>query len=191
MSYEYPIGNAPAHNHQNTAGGGTLDAAAIASGTLATARLGSGAASSSTVLLGNQTWSARGKYAVQASAAALSPSPSTTYYFGRRFASAPSTTALLAAIIAPDAGTITSVSFVLGVDGTLSSSETFSVYIRVDNTTDHLVTSSARMDFASFSVVTPLSISVASGANLEVKIVTPAWSVNPTNVHLSAVILIS
>ncbi len=44
------------HNHQNAAGGGTLDAAAIASGTIATARLGSGSASSSTYLRGDQTW---------------------------------------------------------------------------------------------------------------------------------------
>jgi hypothetical protein len=44
------------HTHQNAAGGGTLDAAAIAAGTIATARLGSGSASSSTYLRGDQTW---------------------------------------------------------------------------------------------------------------------------------------
>lgn len=44
------------HTHQNAAGGGTLDAAAIAAGTIATARLGSGTANSSTFLRGDQTW---------------------------------------------------------------------------------------------------------------------------------------
>lgn len=44
------------HTHQNAAGGGTLDAAAIAAGTVATARLGSGSATSSTFLRGDQTW---------------------------------------------------------------------------------------------------------------------------------------
>lgn len=44
------------HTHQNAAGGGTLDAAAIAAGTMATARLGSGSASSSTFLRGDNTW---------------------------------------------------------------------------------------------------------------------------------------
>jgi hypothetical protein len=44
------------HSHQNAAGGGTLDAAAIAAGTVATARLGSGTANSSTFLRGDQTW---------------------------------------------------------------------------------------------------------------------------------------
>lgn len=44
------------HTHQNAAGGGTLDASAIAAGTMAAARLGSGSASSSTVLLGDSSW---------------------------------------------------------------------------------------------------------------------------------------
>ena len=44
------------HTHQNAAGGGTLDAAAIAAGTVATARLGSGTANSSSYLRGDQTW---------------------------------------------------------------------------------------------------------------------------------------
>lgn len=44
------------HTHTNAAGGGTLDAAAIASGTMATARLGSGSPSATNALLGNQTY---------------------------------------------------------------------------------------------------------------------------------------
>jgi hypothetical protein len=48
------------HTHQNAAGGGTLDAAAIAAGTVATARLGSGTANASTFLRGDQTWAAAG-----------------------------------------------------------------------------------------------------------------------------------
>lgn len=45
------------HSHQNAAGGGTLVATSIfGSGTVPTARLGSGSASSSTFLRGDQTW---------------------------------------------------------------------------------------------------------------------------------------
>lgn len=49
--------NAPA-NHLNAAGGGTLDAAAITSGTMATARLGSGSATANTLLHGDSSWGA-------------------------------------------------------------------------------------------------------------------------------------
>lgn len=44
------------HDHQDAAGGGTLDASAIASGTIATARLGSGTANSTTFLRGDGAW---------------------------------------------------------------------------------------------------------------------------------------
>jgi hypothetical protein len=44
------------HGHTNAAGGGTLNASAIAAGTVATVRLGSGTASSSTYLRGDQTY---------------------------------------------------------------------------------------------------------------------------------------
>lgn len=46
------------HTHQDNAGGGTLNAAAIAAGTVATARLGSGTANSGSYLRGDQTWAA-------------------------------------------------------------------------------------------------------------------------------------
>lgn len=45
-----------AHSHQNAAGGGTLDGAAIAAGTVAPARLGSGTPSGSNFLRGDGTW---------------------------------------------------------------------------------------------------------------------------------------
>lgn len=44
------------HSHQNNAGGGTLNAAAIAAGTVATARLGSGTPNATNFLRGDQTW---------------------------------------------------------------------------------------------------------------------------------------
>ena len=48
------------------AGGGAIDASDIVSGTIATARLGSGTASSSTFLRGDQAWAAAGARATQA-----------------------------------------------------------------------------------------------------------------------------
>jgi hypothetical protein len=46
------------HSHENSAGGGGLMAAAITGGTIGTARLGSGGASVTTFLRGDNTWSA-------------------------------------------------------------------------------------------------------------------------------------
>lgn len=48
------------HTHLDAANGGTLNASAIAAGTVATARLGSGTANSSTFLRGDNTWAAPG-----------------------------------------------------------------------------------------------------------------------------------
>lgn len=45
-----------AHTHQDAAGGGTLNASAIAAGTVATARLGSGTADATKFLRGDSTW---------------------------------------------------------------------------------------------------------------------------------------
>ncbi len=45
------------HSHENSAGGGGLMAAAITGGTINTARLGSGGASATTFLRGDNTWS--------------------------------------------------------------------------------------------------------------------------------------
>ncbi len=60
------------HNHQNAAGGGSLDAAAIGSGTIGTARLGSGSADSTTYLRGDQTWQTISN---GSSATSLAPQP--------------------------------------------------------------------------------------------------------------------
>lgn len=70
------------HNHQNAAGGGQLDAGLVFStGTMPTARLGSGTANNTTYLRGDQTWQpivATGKFGGTGADGALSIASGTT-----------------------------------------------------------------------------------------------------------------
>jgi len=92
----------------------------------------------------------------------------------------------------PLAGTINNVYGAVTVGGTLGSSETVSVNIRKNNTTDTLVTSSLTFDTANntFSA-TGLGISVSAGDYVEIKVTTPAWVTNPTVVGVSCALIVS
>lgn len=111
-----------------------------------------------------------------------SPADSTTYYFGS--CNAFVTTADISRIYIPATGTITGARVFFNNSGILGSNQTSSVYIRVNNTTDHLISSFVRNDAASASFAGTLSISVNAGDYIEFKWVTPAWGTNPTNVFV-------
>ena len=131
-------------------------------------------------------------YVLQLATATQDPADSTTY-FGGGFPSFPvGTTAVRFNVAVPQAGTITKGTAAVKVEGTLGSSENIAISVRLNNTTDASITSVGR---ASARVQTysnaSMSLAVAAGAALELKIVTPAWVTNPTQVAWAAAVYIT
>ena len=123
-------------------------------------------------------------YAIQGGASSFNPGDSTTYYMGVPYSTVPSTGAALAKTFLPEAGTIKKV--YLNIKNTAGTGELISYYIRVNNTTDYLVTSAATLSAASqFFSNTAMSVTVAAGDYMELKMVCPAWATNPLAVSNS------
>lgn len=113
-------------------------------------------------------------------ASAWSPADSTTYYYGGgmlNFA-----IAARQALYIPVAGTIIAADFCSFVGTTLATAETSSAWIRLNNTTDTLISDAIQLDanFERFAN-TSLAISVNAGDTVEIKWTTPAWVTNATN----------
>jgi hypothetical protein len=126
----------------------------------------------------------------------LAPADATTYYFGLPGMLPLTATAGQRKVFIPIAGTITRVDItVTNNSGTVGSSETSSIYIRLNNTTDTLLTSTLTANSAAgncnFFNVTGLSIAVSAGDYIEGKWVTPSWATNPTNVLINVNIYIT
>lgn len=113
----------------------------------------------------------------------IAPSDNATYYFGAPQL-ATNTTPNVKKVYIPKTGTIKAAYLTFNVLTTLGSSETFSAWIRKNNTTDTLISSACTMDSANpvFSN-TALNIAVVAGDYIEIKFTTPTWLVNPTGVN--------
>lgn len=116
------------------------------------------------------------------------PLDSTTYYDGTTVMT---TAAAINRMYFDRAGIINKVTVGFIVATVLGSSETSSVYLRKNNTTDYTITSGAKQDALSqyYSNLT-LNMPIAAGDYLEVKWVTPAWVTNPTNVYMNTQFLL-
>lgn len=136
-------------------------------------------------------------YALQANVGSaagntIDPADSTAYYIGTgREGLSGLSVAADHKVYIPKAGTITTAYFTVRNEGTLGTSETSTVAIRLNNTTDTSVSTAVQADSAieTFSN-TGLSISVAQGDYIEFKWTTPAWSTNPTDLDLSWVVFV-
>jgi hypothetical protein len=150
------------HTHQNAAGGGTLNSAALATS----------------------------PYVLQASSNGLSPADGTTYYTGSIFGAVASSTAATRRVYIPRSGTITRIDlFMVCATGT---NEQSTISLRLNNTTDTTISAVVDLSASPFIAnTTGLSIAVAVGDYVEVKWVTPTWVTNPTAVSISALIYIS
>lgn len=122
-------------------------------------------------------------------ASAWSPAISTTYYYGGSMLNF--AIAARQVLYIPVAGTIIAADFCSFVGTTLSTTETSSVWIRLNNTTDTLISDAVQLD-ASFErfANTGLSIAVSAGDYVEIKWTTPAWVTRATNTRQYGIITV-
>lgn len=108
----------------------------------------------------------------------LSPADATTYYIGQ--GSGWSTTPALRRMYIPSACTITK--FYGWFGQTAGTAETSSIYVRVNNTTDTLISSSVINNVSGATTFSNASMSLvlAAGDYIEIKWVTPTWVTNPS-----------
>lgn len=130
-------------------------------------------------------------YTVQFSSEITAPADGTTYYIGSSFFPLAATTGGISAIRIPKAGTVKSVYVEVKNRGTLGTTETSTISLRKNNTSDTTISASFITSTTpnAFSV-TGLSVAVVAGDYLEIKWVTPTWVTNPTTVDIWGIIYI-
>lgn len=116
-------------------------------------------------------------YAIQCQALTASPADSVSNYFGTQPITI-TTTVNLRTFRVPKNSILKRASF-LNTAGTAGTAENYSLYIRVNNTTDYLVaTVAAAANYRLFEN-TALNITLNAGDTIEMKTVNPVWVTNP------------
>lgn len=119
-------------------------------------------------------------------AAVTSLAASTTYYMGAYFNQALTTSATSRRTPIPVSTQIVAFS-INAVAAIASSAGNVTVYVRVNNTTDYLLTSSLDLSLTPTTAVGTLAtpISITAGDYFEIKVVTPAWATGTTNTSMN------
>lgn len=146
---------------------------------------------SSQYLKGDLTLGTYQGYTLQAnfSTVVLAPADATTYYFGSGTINNLNTTAAIRRTYIPKSGTIKAAYGFF--NQTAGSSETSTINIRLNNTTDTAITTTLTNDASPTTYSNAsLNIAVVEGDYIEIKWVTPTWVTNPTNVIGGIVIYI-
>jgi hypothetical protein len=116
-------------------------------------------------------------YTLSVQALTSSPTDAQTVYFGN-LPKAPTTTAGISRVYIPKTGTIKAIR-IWCYSGTAGTNEAWSLYIRLNNTTDTLIATlslnTAARDFSN----TGLNIAVTAGDYFEIKGIQPTWATNP------------
>lgn len=128
-------------------------------------------------------------YAVMARAASQSTTTDgQTMYWGGMLV-APSTTANRWRIYIPKAGTVKAAR-VYSYAGTAGTAENWSMYVRINNSSDALIQTLALGAADRVWANDAMALSVVAGDYIEIKEVQPSWATNPATVTRSAVIYI-
>lgn len=129
-------------------------------------------------------------YTLQAASAATSPADGTTIYFGNPSAGT-AASVLNQRIYIPKTGVIRKVFLMFANTGTLGTNEASTLSVRVNNTTDYLISNTVTHDAAqTIASNTAMAAPVTEGDYIEIKWLCPTWATNPTAVRPSATIYI-
>ena len=127
-------------------------------------------------------------YAINVQALTSSPVDAQTIYFGN-LPKAPVTVAATSKVHIRKAGTI-KMANIYCYSGTAGTAESWSIYIRKNNTTDYLIATLAVNTNERVFSNSSLSIAMAAGDYFEIKSVNPTWSTNPLTCILAGYIYI-
>lgn len=116
-------------------------------------------------------------YEINVQALTSSPTDAQTIYFGV-LPKAPTTTAAISKVYLRKAALIKRAE-IYCYSGTAGTNESWSIYIRVNNTTDYLIATLAVSTSERVFSNTALNISLAAGDYFEIKSVNPTWATNP------------
>jgi hypothetical protein len=116
-------------------------------------------------------------YAINVQALTSSPADTTAFYFGTKPA-AITTTAGQNKIYIRKPGTL-KIAEIYTYAGTAGTNEAVSMYVRVNNTTDYLISTLSVSANERIFTNSALSIPLAAGDYVEIKCVPPAWATNP------------
>jgi len=136
-----------------------------------------------------QTFSATSLgYVLRMVTKSMSPLDSTTYFFGATITGTTFTASgtAITRLYCPVAGTINRAYGSISVAGTLGGAQNVTIAVRLNNTTDTNITTTLQLTAADnpFSNAA-LGIAVVAGDYVEFKMVTPAFSPNPTTCYFS------
>jgi len=116
-------------------------------------------------------------YTLSVQALTSSPVDAQTIYFGN-LPKAPVTTAGISKVYIPKAGTIKRVE-IYCYSGTAGTNQSWSGYIRLNNTTDTLIATLAVNTNERIFSNASLNIAVVAGHYIEMKFINPTWTTNP------------
>lgn len=120
----------------------------------------------------------------------FSPSDGLSYYFVD--SEAPNTNGSIFRFYAPSNMVIKKAYISFATLTTLGTTETSSIYIRVNNTTDTLISNAVINNATSTQVSnTSLNLAVSAGSYFNIKWTAPTWVTNPTNIQINVVLEIT
>jgi len=122
----------------------------------------------------------------------FAPADATTYYVSStRLATLPTTSGGSTRLYIPKAGTIKAAYGTINVAGTLSSGEDSTVAIRLNDTTNTNISTTVETNATNNAFSnSSLSINVAAGDFIDILLITPTWTTNPTSVDMAVSIYI-